>query len=386
MKISKRFKRSTLELSILILLFLDITWWSTRLISCFCILYFLAEYLWYRREAKLNRKASEPIHAGMTLSSIKEIERTYTMRDDYNTPEKRALVRPPLDRHFYHQRYAQVRNLLDRYARNARTILDVGCGFGKNTAYIAHSLGRRAVGIDIDSLKLVEAARRLDKTVPAEARSFTGGSMEPKGADLKTAGVPTEARSGEACSFVCADAVQPPFRASTFDCILMTEVLEHLISPAGGLNACRCLLREGGLLIITTPGSHNLDYSNNPFLLAEKLSSLFSDRVLPPYHNLHAERELNHRKPEPQYGIHYHFSIQQLETLIEDAGFETISRGSFEFEIYPYLLVELLARGDVDGIAKWVSPIEALLQRIPVIHLLGQHLLWVARKKPDHGR
>jgi hypothetical protein len=28
---------------------------------------------------------------------------------------------------------------------------------------------------------------------------------------------------------------------------------------------------------------------------------------------------------------------------------------------------------------------EAVLQRIPVIHHLGQHLLWVARKKPDSG-
>jgi SAM-dependent methyltransferase len=351
MKLSKRFQQSTLDLSILCLLLLDIAWWSTRVVSCCCTLYFLGGYLWQRREATLNFKASERLRAEITLASIKEIERTYTLRDDYNTPEKRALVRPPLDRHFYHQRYAQVQRLLDRYARDARTILDVGCGFGKNTAYIGQTLGRRALGIDIDSLKLVEARRRF------------GGGGQP-----------------EACSFICADAARPPFRASTFDCILITEVLEHLISPAEALNACHTLLGNGGWLIITTPGSHNLNYSANPLIILEKLLSLRFDSVLPPYHNLHAEREFNRRKPEPQYGIHYHFSVRQLDSLLRDAGFETIMHGSFELEIYPYLFIELLTGGNPESIARYVSPIEAVLQSMPVIKHLGQHLLWVARK------
>ena len=355
MKVSKRFKRSTLELSVFILLLLDLTWWGTLLISSSCMLYFLAGYLWYRREATLDFDASGRIRAGMTLAGIKEIERTYTMRDDYDTPEKRAMARPPLDRHFYHQRYAQVRRLLETYARDARMVLDIGCGFGKNTAYIGQMDGRGAVGIDIDSLKLAEARRR----------SGPGKQTET-----------------DACSFVCADAAHPPFRASTFDCILITEVLEHLISPSQGLDACRTLLCDGGRLIITAPGSHNLNYSNNPFTIAEKLLSLLSDRVLPPYHNLHAEREFSRRKPEPRYGIHYHFANQQIDSLLTAAGFETIMHGSFEFEIYPYLVIELLTGGNMDTIAKWVSPLEAVLQKVPGINHLGQHLLWVARKRP----
>jgi hypothetical protein len=162
----------------------------------------------------------------------------------------------------------------------------------------------------------------------------------------------------------------------------MTEVLEHLLSPADGLDACHALLRDGGGLIITTPGSHNLNYSTNPFVIAEKLLSLIADRVLPPYHNLHAEREFDREKPEPHYGIHYHFSHQQLEALLRHAGFESVLHRSFEFEIYPYLLIEPLTGGKVDRIARWVSPIEALLQSIPWINHLGQHLVWVARKRP----
>jgi 2-polyprenyl-3-methyl-5-hydroxy-6-metoxy-1,4-benzoquinol methylase len=339
-------------------LLLDIAWWRTGVISWLGALYFLGAYVWHRREAALDHKASEPIRAAMTLASIKEIERTYTLRDDYNTPEKRAMVRPPLDRHFYYQRYVQVQRLLAGYARDARAVLDVGCGFGINTAYIGQTLGQRAVGIDIDHLKLVEARRRLGK-----------------------------GESTAACSFICADAAQPPFRASTFDCILITEVLEHLISPRDGLNACRTLLRDGGLLIITTPGSHNLNYTCNPLIIVEKLLSLMSDRVLPPYHDLHAEREFSRRRPEPQYGMHYHFSRQQLNSLVRDVGFEKIMSASFEFEIYSHLLIELFTAGNMDRLAKWVAPFEAVLQKIPGINHLGQHLLYVARKQsaPDHS-
>lgn len=261
------------------------------------------------------------------------------------------MIRPALDRYFYHQRYVQVRGLLDRYARGSRRVLDVGCGFGGNTAYLRHALGARAVGMDIDSLKLVEACRRAE-----------GGGV------------------GGGCAFICADAAHPPFRSASFDCILMAEVLEHLLSPAAGLDACHRLLVEGGLLVLTTPGSHNLDYSNNPFILVEKLLSLVWDHFLPPYHNLHAEREFNRRDPEPEYGIHYHFSVQEMETLLNAAGFETIQRGSFEFEIFPYLLVEYLSGGDLAIMERWIAPMERALQVAPVVKYLGQHLTWVARK------
>ncbi|HAA04822.1 MAG TPA: hypothetical protein DCE18_15855 [Syntrophobacteraceae bacterium] len=356
MKISKRFRRSTLELTVFLLLLLDHAWWRTGMISWGAVGYFVGGYLWYRREARLNARASEAVRNALTLTSIKDIERTYSRRDDYNTPEKRALVRPPLDRHFYHQRYTEVQRLLDTFAREAHTVLDVGCGFGINTAYVGGTLGRRAVGIDVDSIKLSAARDRWGE----------GQGREERGC----------------CTFVCADAAQPPFRAGTFDCILMTEVLEHLLSPEDGLKACRTLLRDGGWLIITTPGSHNLNYSNNPLVVAEKVLSLISDRVLPPYHNLHAEREFDWRKPEPQYGIHYHFSRQELDALLHRSGFESIMHRSFEFEIYPYLLIEFLTGGTMEGISRWVSPMEYLLQSIPWVNHLGQHLLWAARKQP----
>jgi SAM-dependent methyltransferase len=356
MTISRRFKQSAFEFVLSVLLLLDLVWWQSRVISWACLIYFIGTYLWHRREAVLNFRYSERLRTEMTLNAIKDIERVYTRHEDFNTQEKRARSRPPLDRHFYYARYERVQKLLDRFARKATRVLDMGCGFGRNTVYIRQVLQRPAVGLDMDSLKLVEAWRA------AQEKSLSGG-----------------------IDFVCGDVAQPPFRPASFDCILLTEILEHLIEPAEGLAACRELLCDGGLLIVTTPSSHNLNYSNNPILILEKLLSLLPDRILPPYHNLHARYEYNWRNPEPQYGMHYQFSWQELEALLERAGFERIWRGTFELEIFPFLLAELFAQGDLECIRKAVAPLEDVLEKTPLIKDLGQHLLWVGRKSARIG-
>lgn len=45
----------------------------------------------------------------------------------------------------------------------------------------------------------------------------------------------------------------PELRAGPFDVVYMGHVLEHLRSPAAGLEAARALLRPGGLLVIEVP-------------------------------------------------------------------------------------------------------------------------------------
>jgi len=83
--------------------------------------------------------------------------------------------------------------------------------------------------------------------------------------------------------------------------------------------------------------------------------------------------------------MHYQFSRQKLEGLLERAGFERIWRGTFELEIFPFLLAELYAQGDLQRIRKLVTPVEAVLEKTPLIKDLGQHLLWVGRKRNCAG-
>jgi len=119
-------------------------------------------------------------------------------------------------------------------------------------------------------------------------------------------------------------------------------------------------------------------------VIFEKGLSLISDRILPPCHNLHGQFEFNWRNPEPEYGMHYNFSWQQLEILLQRTGFQTRYRGSFEIEIPPFLLIDLITRSNLTQIKKYVGPLETLMQKMPLVRRLGQHLLWVAQK--SHNR
>jgi 2-polyprenyl-3-methyl-5-hydroxy-6-metoxy-1,4-benzoquinol methylase len=352
MKISNRLKKRALEFLVGAAFLLGLFWWHAWVVFLVAVAYFVGGYFWYRRETMLNFRISEPIRRGMNLKDVREIEEKYTMREDFNTFEKRAFVRSPLDRYFYYARYERVQRLLYTYAQGAKRVLDMGCGFGENTIYISQNLKYLTIGLELDRLKLKEARRRARKASLAKDIAFLTG-----------------------------DVSHPPFRASSFDCILLTEVLEHLIDPSEGLAACHYLLCYGGILVISTPSRHNLNYSLNPFLILEKALSLVSDRVLPPYHNLHAQFEFNWRNPEPEYGMHYHFSCQELEDLLQKTGFQSIWRGSFEIEIFMFLLIELLAQDNLDRINKYVAPIEAMMEKMPLVKHFGQHLLWVARKR-----
>jgi SAM-dependent methyltransferase len=351
-----RFERRCGELLAGMVLVLDLTWWGTHFLAVFSVCLFLLSWAWYRREAVLNFNRSEPVRGRMTLSLIRALEQEYAQRPDYNSPQKRAMVRTGVDRYFYFVRYERVQALLNLFAEDAERVLDMGCGFGKNTVYVSEQLNRAVVGLDLDELKLAWAKN------DSLARDLPGN-----------------------IDFVCADAACPPLRPRSFNCIVMTETLEHLIRPTECLMACHELLREGGILIITVPSRHNLAYSNNPFIVLEKIVSLLDDRVLPPYHSLHAKFEYNWRRPEPGYGVHYNFSRQQLGRLLREAGFTAIRRESFEVEVFPYLVIELFSQGDVERMRKYVAPLEALITRLPVIGSMGQHLVWVARKVDRSG-
>jgi len=352
-KVSSKLFRLVFESFLLMLFLADIFIFKTYSLAALAVAYFIIDFIRYRREAVLNERKSKTLRETMTLQDIYAIEKKYSLRDDYNSFEKHAVVRPPLERYFYYAKYERLRELLHLYGKKEGLWLDFGCGFGEDTFYIAHNLSHRVIGLELDEIKLLEATKML--------QSITGS----------TANV----------AFVAGDILHPPFRIGFFSTILMTEVLEHLIDPDRGAQNCYDLLKKGGIAIISVPSLHNIDYSLNPLRLLEKALSLIDDRVLPSYHNLYATREYNWRNPEPEYGIHYHFSHRQLKKLFEKNGFHVLWQGSFEIEAAPYLLLEFITGGDIDRIRHTVGPMERLLQKVPFVNRFGQHLLMVVQKR-----
>jgi len=113
-----------------------------------------------------------------------------------------------------------VRALLkDALAQPDLRILDVGCGTGGLLAHLHTGTGAatRAVGVDRSEAALGFCGRRGLRSV------------------------------------ACAETTQLPFRASTFDVVLLLDVLEHVPDEAALLAEIRRVLRPGGTALISVP-------------------------------------------------------------------------------------------------------------------------------------
>src|SRR5664280_978457 len=92
----------------------------------------------------------------------------------------------------------------------------------------------------------------------------------------------------------CSTFENANLSADSFDCITMSQVLEHLYSPRLALERCHQLLRPGGLILLAVP----------------KFESWTRHAKGNYWHNL-------------QFPIHlYHFNQPVLERMVQDAGFQ----------------------------------------------------------------
>jgi len=101
-------------------------------------------------------------------------------------------------------------------------ILDLGCGDG-NVSQLFLEIGE-VTGVDVSQGALKEAARRGVKT---------------KLHDLNN--------------------LPLPFKDKSFDVVVLTDTLEHLLDPLGGLKECRRILTGKGRVIVTVPNFARLE-------------------------------------------------------------------------------------------------------------------------------
>ncbi len=143
-------------------------------------------------------------------------------------------------------------------------VLDVGCGSGRLSELLADR-GAAVHSLDIGHDSLVRAARRL------------GGRKDVR--------------------FVLGDVYRLPFDDASFDAGIVSEVLEHLDSPAEALGELARVVRPNGVLILSAPWRETI----------EQTLCIHCNRKTPVNAHLHT------------------FDGDSLSTLLDDAGW-TVER------------------------------------------------------------
>ncbi|MDX1878905.1 class I SAM-dependent methyltransferase [Mycolicibacterium sp. 141076] len=109
------------------------------------------------------------------------------------------------------------------------TVIDVGCGAGRHS-FEAYRRGADVVAFDQDG----EELNNVDAILQA---------MADQG----------EAPPGAKAEVVKGDALELPYRDGEFDCVIASEILEHVPEDDRAIGELVRVLKPGGLLAITVP-------------------------------------------------------------------------------------------------------------------------------------
>ena len=133
----------------------------------------------------------------------------------------------PMQRFWHRGKLAMIDQLIRPHLQAGSRLLEIGCGAG-NLLLQATVAGSYPVALDLSMQSLTFVRSRLE-----EAESAPG------------------APSGFACTQAIGESL--PFGDNLLDCILLSEVIEHLEAPQISIREAVRVLCPGGRLLITTP-------------------------------------------------------------------------------------------------------------------------------------
>lgn len=116
--------------------------------------------------------------------------------------------------------------IIHKVPSDAQLILDVGCGNGWVAKHFTPK-GKKVISMDISPANPVKALKEY----------------------------PNEDHAA-----VIADVYHLPFKKNSIDCIIASEVMEHVVDPKLFISNLVSILKPGGKLVITTPYNEKIEY------------------------------------------------------------------------------------------------------------------------------
>ncbi len=166
---------------------------------------------------------------------------------------------------------------------SASQILDVGCGIGGSSLYLAEKYGASVAGITLSPVQANRAAQR------AEAAGLSSR-----------------------VSFQVADALAMPFADASFDLVWSMESGEHMPDKQQFLRECHRVLKPGGKFLMIT----------------------WCHRPTPPALTLDEQQHLE--KIYRVYCLPYVISLPEYAQIAQNIGFEAIQTADWSEAVAPF--------------------------------------------------
>jgi ubiquinone/menaquinone biosynthesis C-methylase UbiE len=274
------------------------------------------------------------------------------------TIEEEFDIWGPYHQYRHEMRYDLVAAAVRRHLPVGGAVLDVGCG----SALVADRITDLAadyVGLDFGGHHITYAAKKyLDADVALRTTWCRG------------------------------DAEALPFADASFDVVVMSEVIEHLLRPERAVWEISRLLKPGGVWIMTTNNASEVPLRSpltHLFAWIEKGLGVDHGGVIslrPWIWPWRVDPALLPDGAPDVYLPHTHHIFGESRIMFEAAGLDPFHFSTFAF---PPAQAAISQRLDKMGDAgkRLVDGIEALCQAIPGVRRLGAHMLVYARKTRD---
>ena len=218
-------------------------------------------------------------------------------------------------------------------------ILEIGCGAGLLCFDLAHS-AKTVVGIDISHFVL-DFANNVKEYLQCDNVFFQQG-----------------------------DAEHLAFADNTFDIVVCSEVLEHVLEPQRALAEMRRITKLDGTVILTTPCAISLsDVCMNLLRLICPSIESEKDVHFDKKTYLALQRQGKQHNTETFLRVHTRFHYKKLLTMIQHTGFEVQQAVGAVFAFPPHY--QVFYRYCPAFLFPAIRAMEALLNRMHVFQRFG---------------